>query len=216
MTHLSKHYSLIDRLCIQAEQGLRLISGVADAHNRPNPACNTTEDYMSADERKLSAALMRVNHSGEVCAQALYFGQALLARRPELQAHLQEAALEEGDHLLWCQQRIEELGGHTSYLNPAWYTFSVLIGMLAACCGDKISLGFIAATEKQVEQHLEGHLQRLPEQDIKSRKIVKQMQIDEQQHGMNAISAGGEPLPAFVQNTMRKIAKVMTRLTYYV
>jgi ubiquinone biosynthesis monooxygenase Coq7 len=216
MKQLERQYSLLDRLCIQAEQGLRLVAGVSDTHNRANPALGMTEDYMTSEERKYAAALMRVNHAGEVCAQALYFGQALLARRADLQAHLQHAALEEGDHLLWCQERIHELGSHTSYLNPAWYTFSVLIGMFAACCGDKISLGFIAATEEQVEQHLEGHLERLPVQDEKSRKIIRQMQIDEQQHGANALAAGGEILPEFIQNTMRQIAKVMTRLAYYI
>jgi len=211
-----KQYSFLDQLCMQAEQGLRLVSGVADAHNRANPAAKMPEPYMCSDERKHVAALMRVNHSGEVCAQALYFGQALLARKPALREHLHQAALEEGDHLLWCQERINELGSHTSYLNPSWYTFSVLIGMLAACCGDKISLGFIAATEEQVEQHLAGHLEKLPEQDVKSRKIIHQMQADEQQHGMNALNAGGEVLPEPVQNIMRKVAKVMTGLAYYI
>jgi len=211
-----RNYTFLDQVCMQAEQGLRMVSGVADNHNRTNPAHNMLDTYMSAEERKHAAALMRVNHSGEVCAQALYFGQALLARNTTIREHLQEAAREEGDHLLWCQDRIQELGGHTSFLNPAWYTFSILIGMVAACCGDKISLGFIAATEEQVEQHLEGHLEKLPSQDEKSRKIIRQMQLDEQQHGMNAISAGGEELPEFVQSIMRGVAKVMTGLAYYV
>ncbi len=211
-----RHYSLLDKLCIQAEQGLRNMAGIADNINRPNPAQHLPETYLSAEERRHAAALMRVNHSGEVCAQALYFGQALLARNPAIHEHLQHAALEEGDHLAWCQTRIQELGGHTSYLNPAWYTFSVLIGMLAASCGDKISLGFIAATEKQVEHHLAGHLEQLPQQDDKSRCIVQRMQLDEQQHGMDALNAGGEELPEFAQAIMRSIAKIMTGLAYYV
>lgn len=216
MNQALRHYSFLDQLCIQAEQGLKLVHGVVSAHNRPNPGDNHPQNDLSEAERKHIAGLMRVNHSGEVCAQALYFGQALLASRADLQAHLNQAALEEGDHLLWCQQRLSELGSHTSYLNPAWYTFSVLIGMLAATLGDEISLGFIVATEEQVEQHLQGHLDQLPEHEHKSRAIIEQMQRDEIEHGHNALNKGARELPKVVQNGMRLTAKVMTTLAYWV
>lgn len=209
------HYSFLDQLCLQAEQGLRAWAGVNTPKNRPSPAQTLPMPPLNDTQRKHLAGLMRVNHSGEVCAQALYFGQALLARTPDLQAHLQQAAMEEGDHLRWCQERVHELGEHTSVLNPLWYTFSVLIGMFAACLGDKISLGFIAATESQVEQHLQSHLDQLPIEDTRSRAILLQMQADEIEHGSQALAAGGKLLPSPIQSLMRQVAKVMTRLAYY-
>jgi ubiquinone biosynthesis monooxygenase Coq7 len=211
---IQRHFSLLDQLCLQAEQGLRLWAKVDSPESRPNPGFNHPEPVLSEDQRHHTAALMRVNHTGEVCAQALYFGQALLARRPELRAHLNQAAVEEGDHLRWCEDRVHELGEHTSIFNPAFYTLSVLIGMFAACLGDKISLGFIAATESQVEAHLQSHLDQLPTEDERTRAILIQMQEDEVQHGSNALSAGGEILPDTVQSLMKQIAKLMTSLAY--
>lgn len=205
-------YSFLDQLCLQAEQGLRMWAGVDAPEHRPNPGDQFPAPVLSDEERKHIASLMRVNHTGEVCAQALYFGQALLARRPELRTHLHTAALEEGDHLRWCKTRVHELGEQTSVFNPAFYTLSVLIGMFAACWGDKISLGFIAATESQVEAHLQSHLDQLPADDQRSRATLLQMQADEALHGSNALEAGGKPLPPLVQTFMQKTAKIMTRL----
>lgn len=214
MSKSLRTYTLLDQLCLQAEQGLRLWAGVNSPENRPNPGLKAPEPELSDTDRKHTAALMRVNHTGEVCAQALYFGQALLARRPELREHLHQAAVEEGDHLRWCESRVHELGEHTSVLNPAFYTLSVLIGMFAACLGDKISLGFIAATESQVEAHLQSHLDQLPAEDERSRLMLLQMQADEALHGNNALSAGGEPLPDLVQRLMKQLSKIMTGLAY--
>lgn len=210
-----RHYSLIDQLCVQAEQGLRLLAGVKTQDNRPSPSQGIPEAELTRDERQHIAGLMRVNHSGEVCAQALYFGQALMARTPEIREHMNQAAVEEGDHLFWCQERIYELGGRTSLLNPAWYTFSVLIGMFAACLGDEKSLGFIAATEAQVEQHLQSHLDQIPLSDQRTRRVIEQMQQDEIEHGAHAITAGGKHLSDTTQSIMRQVAKVMTKLAYY-
>lgn len=207
-------YSFLDQLCLQAEQGLRLLSGARTPENRPNPAQNLSDPPMTDAQRTHTASLMRVNHTGEVCAQALYFGQALLARTPALRAHLHHAAIEEGDHLIWCEERIHELGEHTSVLNPAFYTFSVLIGMFAACLGDKISLGFIAATEAQVEEHLQSHLDQLPQDDARTHAILIQMQKDEIEHGSQALAAGGKTLPLPIQDCMRQVAKIMTHLSY--
>jgi ubiquinone biosynthesis monooxygenase Coq7 len=212
--HTPRHYSLLDQLCLQAEQGLRLWAGVSAPENRPSPSEDLPEPELTDSERKHIAALMRVNNTGEVCAQALYFGQALLARRPQLREHLHQAAVEEGDHLRWCEARVHELGEHTSLLNPAFYTLSVLIGMFAACLGDKISLGFIAATESQVEAHLQSHVDQLPLEDKRTHAILTQMQADEREHGVNALSAGGEPLPSAVQALMKRVARVMTGLAY--
>ena len=153
---------------------------------------------------------MRVNHAGEVCAQALYQGQALTARRDETRQQMEQAAEEENDHLVWCRQRIHELGGHTSLLNPLWYTGSLAIGAFSGLLGDKWSLGFLAETEHQVVRHLEGHLQRLPEGDEKSRAILEQMKIDEGEHCTTARDAGGSALPEPVKKLMNLASRVMT------
>jgi 3-demethoxyubiquinol 3-hydroxylase len=210
----NRSYSLLDQLCLQAEQGLRLWAGVNSPDHRANPADNHPEALLSQPQREHIAALFRVNHTGEVCAQALYFGQALLARTPELRSHLHQAALEEGDHLRWCESRVRELGAKTSVFNPGFYTLSVLIGMFAACLGDKISLGFIAATESQVEQHLQSHLDQLPIEDERSRAMILQMQADETTHGNQALARGGEILPEPVQAFMRQVSRLMTGLAY--
>lgn len=153
---------------------------------------------------------MRVNHAGEVCAQALYHGQAWTARTDKLRQHLYAAAAEEADHLAWCEQRLVELQDHTSHLNPLWCGGSMALGALAGLAGDRWSLGFVAETERQVEQHLEGHRQRLPAIDRRSRAIVEQMQLDEARHGRQALEAGGVILPAALRWIMRGMAKIMT------
>ncbi len=166
---------------------------------------------MSASERDLSAALMRVNHAGEVSAQALYTGQALTARSAGTRAVLQEAALEERDHLAWCARRIDELGGRTSLLTPFWYTGSIALGALAGLAGDRASLGFVAETERQVEAHLHDHLEKLPEQDQKSRAILEQMADDEARHGATARLAGGADLPVPVSLLMRAGGEILRK-----
>jgi ubiquinone biosynthesis monooxygenase Coq7 len=154
---------------------------------------------------------MRINHVGEVCAQALYQGQALTARNPEARAVLEEAAREETDHLAWCESRINELGGRKSLLNPLWYGGAFALGAVAGALGDKWNLGFLAETERQVEAHLDGHLQQLPEQDARSRAIVEQMKVDEAKHAQTALDHGGAPLPMPVKQVMRFAAEVMRK-----
>lgn len=182
---------------------------------RSNPADAVAEAELSASEREEAARLMRVNHCGEVCAQALYQGQALFARDRAVAESLQEAADEEIDHLAWTAQRICELDGRQSVLNPLWYGGSFFIGAAAALISDKVSLGFVAETEKQVSLHLQSHLSRLPEQDEKSRAIVRQMDIDEQQHATAAVEQGGVELPRPVAQLMHGMGRVMTRTSYW-
>lgn len=205
----------IDDLIVQFDKGLRTLLAPAQT-TRPLPGRNLAEAELSAEEKRLAAALMRVNHSGEVCAQALYQGQALTARRPEIQQALKAAASEETEHLNWCESRINDLGGRKSLLNPAWYAGSLALGALAGALGDKWNLGFLAETERQVERHLEGHLQRLPAQDEKSRAIIGQMKEDEARHATTALEHGGAELPAPVKLAMKLSAKVMTRTAYWV
>lgn len=185
--------------------------------SRPNPAA-TLADEGPADPqaRKLSGALMRVNHVGEVCAQALYEGQAASTRDPVLAEQFRRAAQEEGDHLAWTRQRIDELGTHPSLLNPLWYAGSFALGLLAGRSGDRVSLGFMAETERQVEQHLDGHLDRLPEADERSRAIVRVMKDDEVAHAETAMRLGGVNLPAPARGLMRVAAKVMTTTAHYI
>lgn len=198
----------LDRLLISADNALRTLSGAVHSA-RPYPA--RADDMVSEPAaRSLSGALMRVNHVGEVCAQALYQAQALTARDPALRKQMAGAARDEIDHLAWTQVRLQELGDHTSRLNPLWYAGAFGIGLLAGRLGDKVSLGFVVETERQVEAHLAGHLDRLPQEDTRSREIVEQMKIDERQHADLAEAAGGIPLPAPVRWLMRGAAKVMT------
>jgi ubiquinone biosynthesis monooxygenase Coq7 len=171
---------------------------------------------MSAEDARETVSLMRVNHVGEVCAQALYDAQALAARNPELRVVFEQAAREETDHLAWTEQRIRELGGRTSLLNPLWYGGAFAIGLAAARIGDRASLGFMAETERQVEQHLQGHLERLPESDAASRAIVAQMKDDEVRHAEAATDLGGMELPLPVRMAMRLAARVMTRTAHYI
>lgn len=158
---------------------------------------------------------MRINHAGEICAQALYHGQGVASRADDIQAKLREAALEEGDHLVWCQTRLEELGSHTSYLNPLWYAGSFCIGLTAGMVGDRISLGFVAETERQVIKHLQGHLSQLPKQDERSQKILAQMADDEAKHRDEAIAAGAEELPKPIKKMMSWVSKIMVKTAYH-
>ena len=206
--------SPIDRLIIEFDTALRSIVGGANA-GRPTPGSEVgTNHSLSAQERKHAAGLMRVNHVGEVCAQALYQSQKLVARDPQIQEMLKHSGQEEMDHLAWCETRLQELGSHTSYLNPLWYAGSFAIGLAAGLAGDKWSLGFVAETEKQVENHLESHLEKLPIDDRRSRAIVDQMRIDEIEHGQVAKNAGGAVLPEPIQKMMQAMSKVMTATAY--
>jgi len=202
--------TFFDRLIAHADQALRTVFGEPAGSGRDNPAAPVTETELSSTEKASSIRLMRVNHAGEVCAQALYQGQALTARRQETRAQMTQAAIEENDHLAWCRQRLEELGGNTSLLNPVWYTGSLAIGAASGLLGDKWSLGFLAETEHQVVKHLEGHLQRLPQGDEKSHAILETMKVDEARHQATALNAGGASLPEAVKNIMSLASRVMT------
>jgi len=205
---------LSDRLIIEFDTALKSISG--GAHSRRSTPKNEVQGKtpLSETERAHAAGLMRVNHVGEVCAQALYQSQKLLARDPQIQEMLKHSAEEEMDHLAWCETRLKELGSHTSYLNPFWYAGSFAIGLLAGLAGDQWSLGFVAETEKQVENHLQSHLATLPENDQQSRAIVEQMRLDEIEHGKEAMEAGGAVLPPTVQKLMLASSKLMTSSAY--
>jgi len=206
--------SPIDRFILEFDTALRSVVGGANAH-RPIPGSDTgIHSALDAAERKHAAGLMRVNHVGEVCAQALYQSQKLVARNPEIQEMLDHSGQEEMDHLAWCETRLQELGSHTSYLNPLWYAGSFAIGFAAGLAGDRWSLGFVAETEKQVENHLESHLETLPKEDQRSRAIVDQMRLDEIAHGQAAKNAGGANLPEPIQKIMQTISKVMTTTAY--
>jgi 3-demethoxyubiquinol 3-hydroxylase len=206
--------SPIDRFILEFDTALRSVVGGANAH-RPTPGSDAGINLgLDAVERKHAAGLMRVNHVGEVCAQALYQSQKLVARNPEIQEMLDHSGQEEMDHLAWCEKRLQELGSHTSYLNPLWYAGSFAIGLAAGLAGDKWSLGFVAETEKQVENHLESHLEKLPKEDQRSRAIVDQMRVDEIAHGQAAKNAGGVNLPEPIQKIMQVISKVMTTTAY--
>lgn len=212
MTH-SRHYSPLDRCLIQLDSSLRTIFAKAAAE-RENPAQHITEPSLTAEQCRQSSALMRVNHAGEVSAQALYHAQALTARSPLVKHAMQQAALEENDHLAWCEQRLHELGGRTSYLNPLWYMGSFAIGICAGLAGDHWNLGFLAETERQVVKHLDDHLERLPAVDIKTQHILTQMRADEAHHATTAWTAGAVELPPLVKKVMGIFSKVMTRTAY--
>ena len=205
----------LDRMIIAFDNGLRTL--LAPAHSaRPIPGDGGGATELSAAERELAAALMRVNHCGEICAQALYQGQALTARNPEARAALEQAAAEETDHLAWTSQRIVELGGRVSLLNPLWYAGSFALGAAAGLLGDKWNLGFLAETERQVEGHLAGHLDRLPPGDQKSRAILDQMKHDEARHAHSAIEHGAAELPEPVKLAMKLGSRVMTRTSFWI
>ena len=204
-----------DRLLIGFDQALRTLFGRPLVTERRDPAEGYPEAELSDHERDLTGRLMRINHTGEVCAQALYQGQALTAKLPEVRASMERAALEENDHLNWCETRLKALDNRKSLLNPFWYAGSFLIGAAAGLAGDKWSLGFVAETEHQVEDHLESHLQQLPSQDQKSRAVLEQMKEDEIHHATVALEAGGAKLPGPVKLAMKLTSKVMTKSVYY-
>ena len=206
----------LDRALALAGRALATVAAAVPSQ-RPSPAQSVDQDGELDDaERTLVGSLMRVNHVGEVCAQALYEGQAVTARDPQLREQFEKAAREENDHLVWTRQRLEELGARPSLLNPLWYAGAFALGALAGRLGDRVSLGFMAETERQVEQHLDGHLQRLPAQDAKTRAIVQVMKDEEVQHAQTAVRLGGMNLPAPVRGAMRVAAKVMTTSAHYI
>ena len=206
----------LDSLLMAADNALRTVSGASQA-SRPCPQAPLalSTPLLNSAERRLSGALMRVNHVGEVCAQALYHAQALSTRDPALKAHFESAAREETDHLAWTLRRLRELDARASFLNPLWYAGAFGIGLLAGRAGDSTSLGFVVETERQVEQHLESHLERLPSNDEASRAIVRQMKADEARHAASAQSAGASELPAPVRWTMRAAARIMTATAHH-
>jgi len=209
--------NLVDSFIVEFDRALRSVVG-STPMRRPIPTSSeqvTNEASLTDAEKKHAAGLMRINHVGEVCAQALYQSQKLHAKSDDLKQKLDHAALEEEDHLAWCAHRLEELNARPSIFNPLWYAGSFVLGSLAGLAGDKMSLGFVAETEKQVEHHLNGHLQELPTNDYKSRAIVDQMRTDEIAHGQMAIKEGGVELPSPVQKAMKMMSKVMTSTAYH-
>ena len=203
----------LDSWIASADQALRTLTGGAHA-SRPQPVADESE--LSPAQRRLSGALLRVDHVGEVCAQALYQAQALTARDSRLRVHMQRAAEQEVDHLAWTERRLEQLGARTSGLNPLWYAGAFGIGLVAGFAGDRWSLGFVVETERQVEQHLAGHIDRLPAGDAPSRAIVEQMKRDEAEHAAAAEQNGGAPLPTPIRVAMRMAARVMTQTAHYI
>jgi len=206
---------MIDQLIIGFDKALRTV--FANAHTvRPVPGESQPEAELSDEEKRLAAGLMRVNHCGEICAQALYQGQALMSKDEGIKRALEGAAHEETEHLAWTERRIAELGGRKSLLNPLWYGGSLAIGVLVARFGDGVNLGFLAETERQVEAHLKSHLERLPAQDLRSREIVEQMKVDEVAHAETALNLGAIELPAPVKAAMKATSKIMTSVAYWV
>lgn len=206
---------MLDKLITEFDKGLRTLFAPAPTL-RPLPGQDLPDAVLAAEEKRHAAALMRINHCGEICAQALYQGQALTARNEGVKAALEQAAWEETEHLNWTETRIKELGGRTSLLNPLWYSGSLALGALAGALGDKWNLGFLAETERQVEHHLTDHLAKLPAQDEKSRAILEQMRTDEIQHAQTALDHGGAPLPLPVKAAMKLSSRVMTRTVYWI
>lgn len=206
--------SRLDQLILGFDRVLRTLTDTPGEERRPSPARTEALTELDEAERRHAAGLMRVNHSGEVCAQALYQGQALTAKLPRVRAEMEHAAEEEVDHLVWCRQRLDELGSHTSYLNPLWYGLSFTLGAGAGLISDRVSLGFVAATEERVCNHLQTHLEELPEADLRSRAVVQQMLTDEAKHARTALSAGGMNFPAPVKQAMSLVAKAMTATSY--
>jgi ubiquinone biosynthesis monooxygenase Coq7 len=203
--------SILDQFLIAADEALKTLSGVARS-SRPSPA----DGERDGSDARLSASLMRVNHTGEICAQALYSGQALFARDARVRSALHSAANEERDHLAWCRDRLDELGSRPSLLDPLWYAGSFSLGVASGIAGDRWSMGFLAETESQVERHLEGHLDRLPPDDAKSRAVVAQMREDEHRHGSMGRALGAAELPSAVKLAMGAASKVMTGTAYWV
>ncbi len=211
----NRHYSPLDHLLINLDQAVRTVFGRPPTTGRPSPASEAPETALTSDEQRCSARLMRINHTGEICAQALYQGQALTARDVMVRKQLKQSAMEENDHLDWCEARLQELNGRPSAFNPLFYAGSFLIGALNGQVGDRWNLGFLAETEHQVVIHLEKHLTRLPAQDRKSRAILEKMREDESQHATQALAGGGVRLPLPVRSLMQTASKIMTKTTYW-
>lgn len=217
MLNTTTRYSFIDLLIISIDQAIKTLSHQAENTHRPVPQPHTfASEPLTKTESNLSSQLMRINHAGEISAQALYYGQACVAQNEFTRDLLWQSAKEEGDHLIWCQSRLQELNSHTSYLNPLWYTGSFMIGVIAGLVGDKQSLGFLAETECQVEQHLTAHLEKLPSNDFASQAILEQMRKDEQEHAQKALQEGGVDLPFSIKIAMRFTSKIMTSLSKYI
>ena len=215
---MRRREGFFDNLIGEASVALQVLSGVSVA-SRPNPAGRADVDepeQLKPDQKRHAAGLMRINHVGEVCAQALYRGQAVAVERAQTKALLREAAREEVDHLVWCQQRLKELNSRVSLLNPVWYAGSFTLGVVASRAGERYNLGFMAETERQVEAHLNGHLKTLPENDERSRKVITQMRDDEIRHRRTAQQHGGKELPFPVPSLMKIMSKVMTKSVYYI
>ncbi len=210
----NRDYSPADHLLINLDQALRTLLGKPLVTERPNPARDLPEAELEAREKDHIGRLMRINHTGEVCAQALYQGQALTARDPKVRASMEASAREENDHLDWCERRARELETGTSLLNPLWYAGSFALGAVAGVAGDKWSLGFVAETEHQVESHLDSHLAEVPEKDQRTRAILEQMRDDEIEHGQKARRLGGAELPKPIKGAMQLMSKVMTATVY--
>ncbi|MDX1509441.1 MAG: 2-polyprenyl-3-methyl-6-methoxy-1,4-benzoquinone monooxygenase [Woeseiaceae bacterium] len=212
----SRHLTPLDRLFVGLNNALRTVAAPAGQSPRPNPAADIEEGDLDRREKQHAAGLMRVNHAGEVAAQGLYQGHAVVARDPAIERQIQHAADEEFDHLAWCEQRLDELGEKPSLLSPVWYAGSFAIGAASGILGDKWSLGFIAETEKQVCDHLDSHLEGLPLNDARSRAIVTRMRDEEAEHGENALDAGAAELPSPVKQLMKLTARIMTTTAYRV
>lgn len=210
-----RHFSFLDQCVIDLDKSLRTVFGKSSAE-RDYPARRILEAELTPSERRQSAGLMRVNHAGEVSAQALYHAQALTARSATVRKSMHISAIEENDHLAWCENRLQELSSHSSYLNAFWYLGSFMIGLVAGMAGDKWSLGFVAETERQVVKHLESHLEKMAVHDEKSRKVIEQMRDDEMYHATVAITAGAAELPAPIKFLMACMSKVMTRTAYWI
>ncbi len=211
---MTRYFTPLDRFLIRVDTALRTATGQVNEAKRPNPAGDTPEVVMADVDRKHAAGLMRINHAGEICAQALYAGQAATARHPDVQADMQHAADDEIDHLNWCKQRLDELDSEPSRLDPLWYAGSFAIGALAGLAGDGWSLGFVKETENQVEAHLEGHIEKLPPEDARSRAILEQMKLDEARHAQMAADAGAYDLPDPARGLMKLTAGMMKAIAY--
>ena len=210
-----RQLSKIDDFISKIDNGLKTLTAGANAAARELPQADESLD-LSKEESKHIAGLMRINHTGEVCAQGLYQGQSLTAKNAQTREALLDAAEEEIDHLVWCEDRLNDLGSHTSYLNPVFYGLSFSIGALTGAINDKISLGFVEATEDQVCKHLQEHLEQIPKEDVKTRQILQQMLVDEQEHGDKALEHGGIEFPWAVKKGMTLLSKAMTKTTYHI
>ena len=208
-------YSVFDTVIIECDKAVKTVFGKPETTERLVPGVDLEDKELSNAERLTSTRLMRVNHAGEVSAQALYQGQSLTAKLPEVRQAMEHAAIEENDHLLWCKERVHHFGGHTSILNPLWYAGSFAMGAMAGKVGDKWSLGFVAETEKQVVKHLDEHLEQISAEDDKTKAILEQMKIDELHHETMALEAGGAELPLPVKAVMGLMSKVMTKTSYW-